>query len=230
MSKKLENDVRMAKTFHEVLNTYRHLWGDNKGFKQEVNESVELMEQMKQSRVLAQQRSQGSTKTKADLKEKVVALCMSISGCALVYAKKKNDLELEQQLDYSATRLKRMAGNKLAAKLQYVYDVFKKSGDSLNDYDVTPEQIELFGEMIEAYAAMIPKPRTVQVAVKNQHRSTKELMELIKKSFYNMDRLMANINNKDFESEYKSARIIIGLGSRHEKPKEENDNNKEQEA
>lgn len=221
MSKKLENEVRMAAAVHEVLDTYQNVWNNNKGFSQEVAESMDLMEQLKRNRVLAQHKSQGATKTKADLKDKAIALCMSISGCALVYAQKHNNLELSQQLDYSMTKLKRMAGNKLVAKLQYVCGQFKKLSDSLTVYGVKPEQISELGKLTDAFATMMPKPRSVQVAVKNQHRSTKELMELIKVSFVNIDKLIININDKDFESEYKSARIIIELGSRHIKPKED---------
>lgn len=62
------------------------------------------------------------------------------------------------------------------------------------------------------------------MAKKNYNRTTAELIEMIKDSFDNMDKLIGKTKDKNFISEYTSARIVIDLGYRHDKPEEETTN------
>lgn len=223
MSKRIQNDVRMAEAVYDVLDKYKTVWSQHKGFDLEVQESTAFMQQMEESRMLALSKSNGPTSSKADVRVRVTTMCVELAGRAGVYARKQKNIELRARLHARESVLGRMAGNKLLDKLKNVHEALATLGKDVEMYDVGTAQIGEFKKLIAEFRQLIPRPRVVQVGVKNYNRKSADIMKLIKESFDNMQDLLSSFKNTDFTNEFISARMVIDLkGAGKRKEKEDN--------
>lgn len=166
MSKKVENDIRMAQAVHEVLNDNENIWKDVKAFVFEVQESRDFMKLLKAARISVQKKSKGTTMDKANLQEAAIVMCVDLSERACVYLRKNKLMEMYEQVNVTKSDLRLTPDNDLVAKLRNIHKQLFSIVDKIADYNVSKENLEALEMAIADFDEMVPKPRGIQI--KNQ--------------------------------------------------------------
>ena len=220
MSKRQENEIRMARAVSEVLERHEGVWKTSKAFVNEVEDCRDLMSQLADSRTLGLTKTKGATEDKASLEETAINIATNLASRARVYARKKKLMQLYEQLNFTKWDLHNTPDNELTAKLKDIFNQLEKQGDALIDYNVKKENLAELNKATADYEAIVPKPRDIQIEVKEHHYTTSQIIRMLKDVFENMDDLLNVFEGTSFLNEYTSARIVIERGSRHHKPDE----------
>lgn len=218
MQKRQENFIRMAQSVQEVLSRREAIWHSSTAFVREQVHFKNFMDQLLQSLMHTQMQSKGVTEDKEQLKTDAVSITVNLAKRASVYALDHKDMELFEQLHVTKGNMHNNSDNLLLAKLHYVQKLLMERQPLLEDYSITPENLQQMGNAIKAYETILAKPRDVIVERKVHHYTIAQLIVLLRQTLFRMDYLINIFDGNTLVHEYKSARIIIDLGIRHNPP------------
>jgi hypothetical protein len=150
----------------------------------------------------------------------MIQQALAIAGDLQALATKTNDSALRGKVAFELADLVRLNETLIAPRCQQIHDLAKENAGALLTYGVTAADITTLQTVIDAYTAVLTKPREAVVA-------RKEVTGSITHDEIAADTLLKNeldpamrkfkIKNSAFFGEYTSARMIIDLGERHEK-------------
>lgn len=218
MRKRQENFIRMAQAVQEVLNRKEPVWQSATAFVREQVHFQNYMDALHQSLMHTQMQSKGATEDKEMLKNEAIAITVNMAQRASVYALNNKNMELFEQLHVNNAVLHHYSDHLLLAKLQHVQVLLTERQTALEDYSVTVQNLEEMDSAIKAYENMLAKPRDIIVERKQHNYTTGQIIDLLRQTLFKMDKLINIFNGSTLVHEYKSARIIIDLGFRHNPP------------
>jgi len=157
----------------------------------------------------------GATKDKDGLKKQAVMLGVNLAKRASVYALDIGNNELHDQLRVSKSTLERRPDTLALSKLIDIHTRLSGIVGVLADYGVSAGELTALKDAIDAYDAVLERPRhlIVERSVQNQV-VIPSLLADIREDLYKLDSMMNLFQSHPFAQEYKRARMIIDLGNR----------------
>jgi hypothetical protein len=158
----------------------------------------------------------GKRRNRMDMIQQAVA----IAGDLQALATKTNDSTLQGKVATELTDLVRLGETVVAPRCQQIHDLASANAAALVTYGVTAADITTLQSVIDAYTAVLSKPREAVVGRKEVTGSISQDEDAADTLLKNeLDPAMRKFKTKNapFFSEYTSARMIIDLGERHEK-------------
>jgi hypothetical protein len=130
-------------------------------------------------------------------------------------AKFANDDRLMDKVRFRISELRRMTDVSLKDYLQIIYDRVEENIGKLKEYEITPDNLKIYKELIDSYDASLSTPRT-SIAEKSQ--TTKKLAVLFSSADAALSELDFAIEageskQPDFCSGYRSVRKLVDTGS-----------------
>ena len=126
-------------------------------------------------------------------------------------------MELHDQLRVTKSTMLRRPDTLTLAKMRDIHSRLSIIVADLEDYGVAVGDLESLKILIDAFDALIARPRTLIVERKGYNQGMiPELLASIREVLYRMDSLVNLYEGTAFKQEYKDARIIIDLGRRME--------------
>lgn len=165
----------------------------------------------------------GAAAAKADLGSQMVGTALFVAGAIVAYATEAEDSELAKEMHFTKSSFKGREGS-VVAKCRTIHAAATENLDELEDNEITAGTLTAFKKQIDAFEALIPKPRNDKVA---KVAATKALPKLLRQADTilkkRLDKLVLKFagENPEFSDKYFAARAIVSPGSRPEKKAEE---------
>ncbi|NVO03765.1 MAG: carboxypeptidase regulatory-like domain-containing protein [Bacteroidetes bacterium] len=160
--------------------------------------------------------TKGITMTKEQAKTAMIDLAYSHIVAGKAYATATNNTLLKETLHYSHSDLKKLKDTDCDDVCQIVKDAVSPFIASMANYGATAATLTALQNGINAFSAMIGKPRSQKaatvVATKTIDQYIRETRTINKES---LDLIIEQYKtiNPAFYKEYKSARMIVDIGS-----------------
>lgn len=159
----------------------------------------------------------GLSKSKINLKGRLVMLAADTSRKLQVYARFTNNQLLLSEIAYTESSLKKARNNELVNYSKGVYNRAQTNITELETYGINAESQTLLSEAINSFVEAIPKPRIARAAAKKYTREMAITFKNTDKALSDIDAAIEIIKLKEpeFYNEYKTVRKIIlqGTGS-----------------
>lgn len=221
-----ENFLTMAHTVNEVLKGERNHWTRIRRFARGAEELNDLIIIASETNAKADSKNTGTTKDKHSAGFEAIAVGVKIAKCASVYALDRKDMDLHDRLRFSRSSLLNRHDTEGYNKLKEVYELLNPIIAELEDYGVLPVDMQYYKNVLDAYNALLTKPR--EKVAERKTLNTTVLPEFINKMravLYTLDSMISLFEGTPLYSNYLNARKIVPLGSRSEKPDEQKENN-----
>jgi len=166
----------------------------------------------------------GASAAKAGLLTQMSETAVSVAGALVAYGTEVEDFELVHQMDYPKSRLTRGREISIVARCREIHATATARLAVLGEYEVTAAKLTAFKKQIDAYEALIPKPRsdrsTKAVATKSLPKLLRKADTILKKR---LDKVVVQFEaeHPDFVAKYWEARVIVDPASKPEEKKEE---------
>ena len=161
-------------------------------------------------------RKTGLAEDKQRLREDMCGLTAPVAAAVKVYAEDNKNRELAQRVNYSHSVL--LVGRDIisADRCRDILAAATENLAKLGDYGVTSAKLTAVQAAIDAYAAVITKPREAQVLAKTVTGSIAaeaKAADAILKS--HLDKLVSQLEDKDatFVADYRNARVIVAAAA-----------------
>jgi len=151
----------------------------------------------------------------------MIQQALAIAGDLQALATKTNDSALQGKVATELTDLVRLGETVVAPRCQQIHDLASANAAALLTYGVAAADITTLQSVIDAYTAVLSKPREAVVGRKEVTGSIAQDEDAADKLLKDeLDPAMRKFMTKNapFFSEYTSARMIIDLGERHAQP------------
>jgi hypothetical protein len=145
----------------------------------------------------------------------------AIAGDLHALAMKNNDADLQAKTAFELSDLVHLSDTVIAPRCRDIHTLATANAAALTAYGVTAEDIAALDTAISDYTDLLTAPRQAMVARKEVTGNLAEDEDSADSLLENeLDKAMRKFRTKDapFHGEYSSARMIIDLGTRHEKP------------
>ena len=209
------NRLNSYKDILGVLTSTSELLEDIPVLKGYVAEFKELIYQIEQNGVITSKGTKPITAAKREARESLMQSATMIAAIVAAYAYSINDIDLERDVSFSYTDLKKSKENEFVSKAGIILDTAEAHAAALDAYLLTQESIEQFRKDLEAFVELIAYAGAVRSDVIAANKHIKELMrqaeELLDRK---MDRMILAMK-KDHEAfyyKYMQARKIKDLG------------------
>lgn len=214
MTTRDKNYLTMARTLNEIFVRHQSVWETNPRFVREVRTFEEVLGLLTDVKVDSNIVTTGATMDKAEAAVNLYNQAVNLGKRASVYALDNNNQELHDQLRTSKGALSNMHDTFSLAKAKDIYKRLEPLKAELIDYGVSEEEMSELKELIDAYDALVTRPRELIVERKGHNESIPELMKKLRESVYKLDSLVNLFSGTAFETDYKNARIIVDTGRR----------------
>lgn len=214
MTTRDKNYLTMCRTVNTVFTKYETVWQTNNRFTREVETFGGLLSQLQDVKVDAEVVTTGATVDKADAAVELYAKAVDLGKRASVYALDTNNQELHNQLRTSKGSLSNMHDTFSLAKARDIYKRIDAIKEELADYGILAEDVAELKALIDAYDALISRPRELIVERKGHNESIPELLKKLRESVYKLDSLINLFSGTAFETDYKNARTVVDTGRR----------------
>lgn len=134
-----------------------------------------------------------------------------------VYALDINNMELHDRLRVSKGSIANMHADAALGKVKDIYNQLSELKDKLTDYGIADAELEDMKKSIDAFEALMDRPRDLVIERKGHNDSIPSLMTELRKSIYKLDSLINLFEDTPFETDYKNARKVINTGYRKDK-------------
>lgn len=223
MNQRDENFVTMCRAVQAVLTAQTAVWETNNAFKNLVLKYDELLDDVANATVNSEIVSTGATTDKANAERAAIKMTVNLAKRASVYALEEGNVELHDQLRVTKSTLERRPDTMTLAKMRDIHNRLTAVVADLADYGVLPADLTAMDGLINAYEAIIVRPRTLIVERKGYNQNTiPELLAEVRVVLYKMDSMINLYEGEALKQQYKDARIIIDLGGGSDVPVEPN--------
>jgi hypothetical protein len=218
MLKRLENKLRMFNTVKLVLDRYPDVWQAITAMTAIVNEFVEQLAGINQTRMITEAELTGSTKDKNLVEDQLIDGIYGVASSLSTYATRTGDTILQNKTMYKESYLKSYREGELTVIGDTISGLARQNLAGLADYGVDEAEIAAletvntkFKTLIAAPQANISERKAANEKLKDQFNETSLLLES------QMDPMMVRFKAgaPEFYSGYQNARMIVDLGMRH---------------
>lgn len=211
------NFIAMCKAVQQVLTKHNPTWNSQVAFNKLAATYNGLMDSLSEATEGAELESTGATTDKANAELNAVTMAVNLAKRASVYALENNNMELHNQLRVSKSTLLRRPDELTLAKLRNIIATLTTIVADLSDYGVSPADIDNLVMATDDFDKLIVRPRMVIVERKGfNQEAIPGLLAQLRTVLYKLDSLMNIFTDREFNREYKDARIIVDLGRRAE--------------
>lgn len=148
----------------------------------------------------------------------MIAAALEVAGAVFAYGSDIGSAELQAKVDYSLSDLRQARDTDVATPCQGIHDTANSHLAALADYSVDANTLADLQAKINAYGAMVAKPRSAR-SKKSAARTSlnTEFAEADKVLNDKLDRLMAKFRSSQpvFYSAYRTAREIVDDDAGH---------------
>lgn len=211
MTNKQENQLSMAKAVQQVLNNHIAIVSTIPAFqtaKTDLDAALNEIDVALPSQV-------GTTKGKAQDKEaaagSAINAAVALLGPAKSYATAIGSNALFQAFNYSPSGLKKLRDTELLSTLALIKTNLDANVANLADYGITEANITTFGQLTDAYNALLTAPRNGITSKAAATASVAGKFEKLKPILLRLDGLAAaqKAANAVFYTAFKTARAIV---------------------
>lgn len=211
------NFIAMCKAVQQILTKHNPTWNSQVAFNKLAATYNGLMDSLSEATEGAELESTGATTDKANAELNAVTMAVNLAKRASVYALESNNMELHNQLRVSKSTLLRRPDELTLAKLRNIIATLTTVVADLSDYGVSPADIDNLVMATDDFDKLIVRPRMVIVERKGfNQEAIPALLAQLRTVLYKLDSLMNIFTDREFNREYKDARIIVDLGRRAE--------------
>ena len=220
MTTKDKNYVTMCRTVNDVFTKYAGEWASAKRFASEVTHFRGILNEVGTTKADSQIVTSGATADKADAALNLFDKAVNLGKRASVYALDNNNQELHDHLRTSRGALLQIHDTFALAKCKDIYNRLIAVKTGLTDYGIAETDLTELKQLIDAYDALVNRPRGLIVERKGHNESIPEQIKALRESIYKLDSLINLFAGTVFETDYKNARIIVDTGRRKRKTAE----------
>ncbi len=219
MTDRQENKRSMYLAVQRVCNRDNSVWSGLTAFAGAFGDFEDTITNIETQRLIQEGRTTGIAENKQKEEDEMIQKTTEVAASVYAYAADNDDNALMQKVNYSPSDLRRSRDTILKDICQLVHDETDKVVTNLADYGIVDTDLTDLQKEIDDFANIIAEPRT---ATGTRATATSQLVQLIIDGDSTlkdrMDKLVEQFKTSDrrFYRSYKSARIIVDLGVRHE--------------
>lgn len=218
-----ENFLSMCKAVQDVLKTHEAVWMSQVAFAEQVMTFQSLLVEMSDALVKAEIVTTGATVHKSNAKLSAIRLAVDLASRGSVYARSVENWELSGYLKTSKSLLLKRADMLTLSMLRNIHFWLMSVVTELEDYAVDMEALNQLNSHINAYEAVIARPRMLILERKGMNQHVIPLLfKKIRRVLSNLDHLVNVFHGTALPSSYQDARIIIDMGGRKNDTNTEN--------
>lgn len=176
------------------------------------NELQQAIAEMKTGGEQQVKSTKGVTQKKDDHEKQLTELLIAIVVALHAHAVASGLTELQAATDYRKYVIQHLRELDLISFARNIQNITTEHAASLEQYEITAEDITNFATYLEAFAQSVGKPRLAKVETITATRTIKEQIAQAKtKLMPELDKMMAPKERKNPElyRAYKSARVIV---------------------
>lgn len=184
-------------------------------------EEIGLMEDLKKKSTA------GRTKDKRVSRETVINQALAVTGAVRAFAKKTGNLTLEEEFHIPKSGFKLLRDSGLIIELNSIRIKAEQNSEALTGFGITSEYLTDFIQNITLYTNAVGARDTGKAQKTGAIETLQKLFREADSILESIDLLMDQYINSDVEfySGYKSARVIMNLGIRHDIPEDSSNKN-----
>ena len=223
MTNNQANQTAMMKAVDNVFGKYSDPIGSIKVMSDSVTEFKTTLSEIDRTVMIQEGKITGTTEQKQKEELEMINAVVRIAAAMYVYGIDTSNFELTARVDINPSTLKNMNQASLQATCSMVLALAKEHIDNLGNYGVNDADVSNLEKEINDYITLVAAPRS-EIVTRSQ--ATSLLKELIKKQMdllnIKTDKIMVMFKDTQpvFYNEYKSARIIVNMGIRHNETEE----------
>lgn len=176
------------------------------------NELQQAIAEMKTGGEQQVKSTKGVTQKKDDHEKQLIELLTATVVALHAHALADGLTELQASTDYKKTAIQRLRELDLISFARNIQGLVAEHASSLEQYEITAEDITSLTSHLEAFSQSVGKPRLAKVETITATRTIKEQIAQAKnKLMPELDKMMAPKERKNPElyRAYKSARVIV---------------------
>jgi hypothetical protein len=221
MNKKQSNHLSSYLAVAFVLTKYEAKVGLVPALEAAVTKFTSLLNELQEVRQIQEGRITGAALQKQKEEDEMIEATLRVAAGIYVFAREQDNLELQQKVKISDSKLRKMGNSALLSQCTLIYNLaMELNAEALIPFGIVPESLAGLKKEIDDFALLVGKPRSGIVA---RSAATLRLQELFKEIGdllrEEMDKLMLVIKGQEpaFYNEYKAARVIVDLRGPYEK-------------
>ena len=215
MNKQEHNRLNSYRVIMGVLDSMREYLEGIPVFSGYLDEYKDLIHQIEQNASATAKGTKPVTTGKRDAREKLTRSATMVSAIISAYAYDIKDIDLEKDVKYSYTDLKKSRENDFVARVGIILDKAEEHASSLEGYLLTKERLAQFREDLEVFIELIANAGEVKARVSASYKQVRVLMkqteELLTRKIDRMV-LAMKLDHEKFYYKYQQARKIKDLG------------------
>lgn len=217
------NQTAMMSTVGNIFVKYSEPISSIKAMSDSVTEFKITLSEIKKTVMIQEGKITGTTEQKQKEELEMINAVVRVAAALYVYGIDNSNFELTAKADINPSALKNMNQASLQAACTMALALAKEHINNLSDYGVSGADVSDLEKEINDYITLVAAPRS-EIVTRSQ--ATSLLKELIKKQMgllnMKIDKIMVMFKDTQpvFYNEYKSARIIVNMGVRHNEPEE----------
>lgn len=223
MNKRNENRFSMFYTVQAACAKHAAVWTPLVPFKTAHDEVVINIGAIEAATQTQEKSIAGLALDKRYKQDAMVKVAVEVAAATYAYAVDKGDMVLQEEVNYSASDLRRERDAVIAQVCQNIHTAANGVIGELAAYGVVPADLVNLQTAIDAYVSVVSSTRT---GVTVRKGATAEIDALVRNTMkiltQRMDKLMPEFeaSHPEFYQEYFDARMIIDLGGKEEKEAE----------
>jgi hypothetical protein len=221
MNKKQSNHLSSYLAVAFVLTKYEAKVGLVSALEAAVKKFTMLLNELQEVRQIQEGRITGTALQKQQEADEMIEATLRVAAGIYVFARGQGNLELQQKVKLSDTKLRKQGNSALLSQCTLIYNLaMELNSEALVPFGILPESLVDFKKEIDDFALLVGKPRSGIVArsaaTLRLQQLFKEIGELLREE---MDKLMLVLKGQEpaFYMEYKAARVIVDLRGPYEK-------------
>ena len=183
-------------------------------FKYYLNELKGSIKDIRSARVIQERDTKGTAAMKEKLEDRLILSALLVSRKLRAFAIDVEDGELEELVNYTKSDLERSADTILVDQCVVVYEAGMQNMDRMDGYNLKELMMEDLSSAIEAYKAMLPKPKEKVVTRKDATAELEVLFRDTDALLLKMDKVfeMVRADHFEFYRNYKNNRVLTDPG------------------
>jgi hypothetical protein len=206
------NKYNMYLAVKSVCDSHAAIWQDLPAFAATCTDFLTCVEAIRTLNQIQTQITTGIAANKRRLRREMCHLALEIAAAIRAWAVSTRNNELAGKVNYSFTTLWTGPATASANRCQNIHALATEHLASLGDHGITAQKLQRLQDSIDAYTAIIQKPRTARVEnktitarIKTEIRAASQLLR------EGLDRLILQfrVTAPAFVADYQNARIIV---------------------
>ncbi len=217
METRKKNQIRMFNTTNTSLSNYSPKWADYSPIEAAVANFRAEMSKIDLRRVYLAGLNNDTRKKKEFYYYRMEETCIKVCRLILAYAEASGDISLRKQMSITKSVLLKLSDAEKIAKVKMVIEKASPIIDTLEEYQVTQDDLDLLQQHISDYQQVMTAPKMNLNLKSELNTEIKISIKNALKYLHNIDHLMAHFQDteKEFYEMYFKARVILDYGHGH---------------